>query len=74
MTRIDSFVSEDVSNVESDYEGELDSDKVTHESFYFLGTNLVKVHLGHAFAWSKAMKNNWREKNGHSTQTFKLKI
>ena len=33
MTRIDSFVSEDVSNVESDYEGELDSDKVTLECY-----------------------------------------
>lgn len=28
MTRTDSFASEDVSNVESDYEGELESDKV----------------------------------------------
>ena len=28
MTRTDSFASEDVSNVESDYEGELESEKV----------------------------------------------
>jgi hypothetical protein len=36
MTRTDSFASEDVSNVEeSDYEGELDSDKVSEDEKVF---------------------------------------
>jgi hypothetical protein len=35
MMRTDSYVSEDVSNVESDYEGELESDKVSdHARLY----------------------------------------
>ncbi len=32
MTRTDSFASEDVSNVESDYEGDLDPEKVKSSS------------------------------------------